>query len=719
MKKYRGFLKIIVGIVMFWSCIGSNAYAANQSWESAQLIQNGNEITTTIPDSATVRWFKVVTTEADVAIQLQITTNQKERISCTFYEESQMNQEKPQKLESDVVIENKVVTVKTQQPGTYYVRIKMYDVNKQLTQPVIIRSTIKKPDIYENNDIWEKAKELEVNKDMYIALDGENDIDWFKVRTTKPNQQIKLSLCNKEDLFERVSCSFYTEDTLKTTDPKAFQLEVVVRSREVVAELKDAGVYYIRLKMYDTDKYLTQPMIVRSNQGINSNTKPSTEVTEEIVDVEMLPYDKLQNVSSKKDAEKIVEEVLAGVPSANKGDSNTSENISLYIEEAIAQAASKELKGNEVMVDLNMLEGLPTQANETKNRLQQMIREKGISSYREIDRDVKLKLDATDTVTMVVDKGIATAPIDHLRIETPEIEVSINIHNLKEEELGEEGFKINIEKHNIPIPMGTIGIGKSKQLSTQQTQYQVSFNKAKLSGNVTIALPKDQGDTVYQAVFKNDEVIGGKYNPATDKVEVKTKEGGRYKVKENRKNFSDIQHKNKEMQEAIQVLASKGIINGKTATTFAPDDKISRAEIASMLVKTVYEYDHYANGGFKDIKPTDWYYGAAGSAKNQGIIGGYEDNTFRGNNTIIKEQLLSIAARVMRKEKRYKNPVQVDQYLNYTDKDKISNWATKDISLVTRENLITKVIDNSLKPQETMTRGDVAIILRKLFDRIG
>src|SRR5699024_2785182 len=108
---------------------------------------------------------------------------------------------------------------------------------------------------------------------------------------------------------------------------------------------------------------------------------------------------------------------------------------------------------------------------------------------------------------------------------------------------------------------------------------------------------------------------GGKYNPATGTLEAKLSESGIYKVVNNEKDFADIKDKSAEMQEAIKVLASKGIINGTTATTFAPDSTISRAEVTALLMRTISLLDPNANGNFADVNTSNWYCGAAGSAK--------------------------------------------------------------------------------------------------------
>ena len=145
---------------------------------------------------------------------------------------------------------------------------------------------------------------------------------------------------------------------------------------------------------------------------------------------------------------------------------------------------------------------------------------------------------------------------------------------------------------------------------------------------------------------------------------------------------------------------------------------ISRAEIAALLLRVLSQVDPNADGGFEDVKQTDWFYGTAGSAKKYGMIKGFEDNTFRGNNVIEKDQILTIASRVLQREMRYKTPENVDEWLKFTDADKIADWAKNDIALAAMANIITRTADNTIHADEDMTRGDVALIIMRLFYKI-
>jgi hypothetical protein len=173
------------------------------------------------------------------------------------------------------------------------------------------------------------------------------------------------------------------------------------------------------------------------------------------------------------------------------------------------------------------------------------------------------------------------------------------------------------------------------------------------------------------------------------------------------------------MQEAINILAAKGIISGTSATTFSPDAPITRAEIAALITRTLSKFDSNADGGFADVSRNDWFFGAAGSAARHGIMNGTSATTFAPRVNIPKDQIVAVSARVLRTEMRYRNPTNVEGVLAvYTDAGSLANWSRTDIALATRENLVVRRTDGRFNPNEMMTRGDAAIILYRMFMKI-
>jgi hypothetical protein len=240
-------------------------------------------------------------------------------------------------------------------------------------------------------------------------------------------------------------------------------------------------------------------------------------------------------------------------------------------------------------------------------------------------------------------------------------------------------------------------------------------------GSTILTLPAVPGNADYQVIVnQNGENMGGRFNPNTGMIEARVNSSGDYAVRENVVNFADIQHKSAEMQEAIRILASKGIISGTAPLTFSPDDPMSRAALASMLIRALDLYNPNANGRFADVTQRDWFFASAGSARANGIMHGYaEDNTFRGMNVISKAEILTTATNTMILRMNYRLPNDAESELRqFTDRTNIPGWAESHVAMAAREGLIVLGADGMLRPAESMTRGEAAVIVRRLFERI-
>ncbi len=614
-------------------------------------------------------------------------------------------------IRTKVVEENESFGIKVRDKATYYLKVAPQWGLSAIEDTLYLSSELMEPDAYENNDTWEEAKPLG-KEPKSIRIEGETDEDWFKIETDQAGQTIQIDLRTDAGKFNKTRLEVY-DDTLTR-----IAIEVAAEDVSFEVEAPKKGVYYLCVKnQYISDGPITDTLYINSNMAMPEAPIPPEIPQIPAEDQEInLPFTNIKDIEDQSDAVKVVTDVAKDLAASQKQDSDIIEQVTNFSEEAIAQVGTKEVSGDTIHITYDSIKALESAVLSTEEAVVGALRQQGVVTHREVDKAIKLKIDEVDKFTITVDPSMLDAQIDKMRIEAPEVEIAIHVEQLKAEGLEGQSLEVVVEK--IALPEAREGMALQARSTVNSSAYQVSFNKPVLSQNISIALPKASGDTKYQAVFKDDQVVGGKYNPATNKVEVKSNQAGTYTVKENQKDFTDIQNKSQEMQEAIRVLASKGIINGKTTTTFAPDDRISRAEIATMIVKTVYKYDHTANAGFKDVKASDWYCAAVGSAKKAGIIDGYDDNTFRGNNTILKDQIIAITARVLRTEKHYKTPANVEQYLNYADRNTLAGWSLTDIALATRENLVVKRTDNKFMPQSSVTRGEAAIILKRLFDRI-
>jgi len=97
----------------------------------------------------------------------------------------------------------------------------------------------------------------------------------------------------------------------------------------------------------------------------------------------------------------------------------------------------------------------------------------------------------------------------------------------------------------------------------------------------------------------------------------------------------------------IESLATKQITKGKTATTFAPNDQITRAQFAILLSRALELPKQDYKGTFSDVtKEMEWIVYEAEAASRAGIIS-VNDGKFRPNEAITRQQMATMIIRAI------------------------------------------------------------------------
>ncbi len=162
-------------------------------------------------------------------------------------------------------------------------------------------------------------------------------------------------------------------------------------------------------------------------------------------------------------------------------------------------------------------------------------------------------------------------------------------------------------------------------------------------------------------------------------------------------------------KDAVQYAYENGLMTGVSANEFAPDATTTRGMIVSMLAR-LEGVESANDAGFADVSD-EWYATAVNWAASVGVVNGYEDNTFRPNDAITREQL----AAILMNYASYKGEdVSARADLSaYTDQP--SAWAEETMSWAVAEGLITGVTNDELQPQGNATRAQVAAILQRFL----
>lgn len=175
--------------------------------------------------------------------------------------------------------------------------------------------------------------------------------------------------------------------------------------------------------------------------------------------------------------------------------------------------------------------------------------------------------------------------------------------------------------------------------------------------------------------------------------------------------FTDVSA-NHWAQAAIQYVYDNGLMTGVSDSEFAPEATTTRAMIVSMLAR-MENVTSAADAGFSDVAADDWYATAVNWAAANGIVNGISDDTFAPNDPITREQL----AAMLMNYAQYKGlDVSARADLShYSDAENISSWANDVLSWAVAEGLLTGVTDDTIAPQVHATRAQVAAILQRFL----
>lgn len=110
-----------------------------------------------------------------------------------------------------------------------------------------------------------------------------------------------------------------------------------------------------------------------------------------------------------------------------------------------------------------------------------------------------------------------------------------------------------------------------------------------------------------------------------------------------------------------------------------------------------------------------WYTDAVYWARKNGIVNGVTDNEFAPNDNITREQMAAIMFRYA----KYKNIAPTDNWaikLDYADLEEISDWAAEAVMYCKLKGLIQGKDNNMFDPKHSATRAETAAILQRLTE---
>ena len=176
--------------------------------------------------------------------------------------------------------------------------------------------------------------------------------------------------------------------------------------------------------------------------------------------------------------------------------------------------------------------------------------------------------------------------------------------------------------------------------------------------------------------------------------------------------FKDVKD-GKWYTEPIKYVYYHGLMNGMTDTTFEPNSNMSRAMLVTVLWRAEGSPAPKGTTPFTDLK-AKWYKDAVAWAYENKIVNGMSDTTFAPNNSITREQIAAIFYRFA--DFKGEDVTGREDISKFPDGSKVSKYAKEAMSWAVAEGLIsgTKVDGKDyLDPKGNATRAQVATILMR------
>lgn len=167
-------------------------------------------------------------------------------------------------------------------------------------------------------------------------------------------------------------------------------------------------------------------------------------------------------------------------------------------------------------------------------------------------------------------------------------------------------------------------------------------------------------------------------------------------------NLNDI--KGHWAQAQIEKLVAAGAISGYPGSTFKPDNTITRAEFATVLVKA-FKLEAKNGKVFKDTS-NHWAKDAIATAAAHSIVSGYNADTFAPDEFITREQMAVMISKAAKL-------TAIEGSQNFSDTQQVSEWAQDAVNKASGHKIISGYPDNSFRPKANASRAEAVTVIAK------
>ncbi|WP_240040989.1 S-layer homology domain-containing protein [Paenibacillus ginsengarvi] len=168
----------------------------------------------------------------------------------------------------------------------------------------------------------------------------------------------------------------------------------------------------------------------------------------------------------------------------------------------------------------------------------------------------------------------------------------------------------------------------------------------------------------------------------------------------------------------ISWMGQRLLVNGAASGAFMPDQTVTRAEFAAMLVRALGLEASSAGGGrsFEDVGEAAWFSGYVKAAAKAGLVDGVSLERFEPNAHLTREQMTVMMWRAyVHLHKSKGKDANYSLLQKFADRSSISVWAAEAVALSVESGLIFGSAPDSFDPLGDATRAQAAAMMKRLL----
>ncbi|MBR5614047.1 MAG: S-layer homology domain-containing protein [Clostridia bacterium] len=159
---------------------------------------------------------------------------------------------------------------------------------------------------------------------------------------------------------------------------------------------------------------------------------------------------------------------------------------------------------------------------------------------------------------------------------------------------------------------------------------------------------------------------------------------------------------------ALEAAVANGLLGGNGGYIY-PSDNMTRAEMATIMVRACGAIDEANISGYTDVKPEDWFYASMAKAVAMGAFTG-SDNKLNPESPITRQEAFLVLSRVFG---LYADKDDLKAIDAFKDGEKVAEWAKEGVAAIISSGYVAGA-DGYLNPLNNISRAEFAVVMDRL-----